>query len=353
MAPLEGERLARAKAVQVAALQRLIETSDDKHRRVFLMEFQFHLRLGIRPIESESIDDLHFALYEEWHLIRTRTPWLFGGGDASSSSSSSKNRKVMCCHFKKSTEQRPLLEAECRRKGLEYTPKTNRFQLAELLLPGLPGHCEKHLPGTTSSRKRRKQQRRPEDDDESRNAVFFRGTLSAKKTTRLLRLRGTWSSVDAGWHDKHESQEGFLFYTHEDPWTTTADDVRFYGYFKLGRERGVPERDLRITFHNDDTKGDEAKVILITGSGDNEFGRFDMTGRVENKRKVFLTRHYTEVYEPSGENQPQPEPSETTKTQLDDDDDDDDKDTNTNTPTKRKRRGSRPPATPPTAQATP
>lgn len=270
MSGLTTSREAELRVVFVDAIEKLIQTTNDAGRKDFLRDFQFHIQQGIRPIESESIDDLHLALYEEWFLIRNRTPWL----------TARKVKGVVCCHFKKSTEQRPLLEAECRRKGIDYTLKTTRFELAALLEPELPGHCENHM--NNSYRKRRQA-------DQAENKVYFRGNLVLKDSRTVL--RGCWSSVNDNWVTKSQNIEGFHFWTHEDPFEET---VRFYGYFKIGADTGVPEKSLFCRLEK--SSSDPTKDFLLSGTGENSFGTFTMTGHVLNS-KVVITRHYTQVFE--------------------------------------------------------
>ena len=50
----------------------------------------------------------------------------------------------MCCQWLKSNANRPVLEDACRAKKLEFTKKTTRFQLAQLLHTELPDFCENH-----------------------------------------------------------------------------------------------------------------------------------------------------------------------------------------------------------------
>ena len=52
--------------------------------------------------------------------------------------------RVLCCQWLKSNANRPVLEDACRAKKLEFTKKTTRFQLAQLLHPELPDFCENH-----------------------------------------------------------------------------------------------------------------------------------------------------------------------------------------------------------------
>mmetsp|Transcript_27022 Transcript_27022/g.82949 ORF Transcript_27022/g.82949 Transcript_27022/m.82949 type:complete len:366 (-) Transcript_27022:554-1651(-) len=252
----------------VETLDALIaKAEDDPLKKEFLREFQLHIRMGIRPIESDSIDDLHFALYEEWLLIRRKTPWMFPDEAA---------RKVFCCHFKKSTEPRTVLEAECRAKGVEV--KGSRFQLAALLEPALPSHCDKH------------KNKRPKDssaDDECDNVVYLRGKLERAGRTST-QLRGTWSTRQVA----DEKDASFHYWSNEDAFGSgTKRFAPFFGYFRVDeRDRGVSEKNLQLAFTPTDGG------YSIEGFGDNKFGAFKMTGSVTND-DLFLARHYVQIFD--------------------------------------------------------
>ena len=265
---------AARKARYVEALEKLILSADSGMRREFLSEFLFHILWGFRPVEGD-LDDLHFALFEEWHLIRTRTSvWM-------PPEKKSKKEKVMCCHYKKSTEDRPLLEAECRRRGVVYTSKTTRFALAALLMPELPGHCSTHM---SQNKKRRS----------DTNRVFLRGRLTTFENG-LLRLRGTWSAQDKDWPSKSTQNEGFNY------WSTVSNTVdadsskRFMGYFKIGTEKGVADKNLKITILPKNTSDDPFQTL--EGSGDNDFGAFTMNGSLSDTGALFIVRQYVTVYD--------------------------------------------------------
>ena len=118
----------------------LESTSNDAYRVRFLEEFRFRLAEGFTSFPT--LDELHYALFEEWALVVRHSPWiaphlaLAGGGGRKGKRGGGggaprrKRDRTVCCHFVKSTETRPLLEAECRKEGIDYTAKTTRLGLA-------------------------------------------------------------------------------------------------------------------------------------------------------------------------------------------------------------------------------
>ena len=118
----------------------LDSTSNDAYRTRFLEEFRFRLAEGFTSFPT--LDELHYALFEEWALVVRHSPWiaphlaLAGGGGRKGKRGGGggaprrKRDRTVCCHFVKSTETRPLLEAECRKEGIDYTAKTTRLGLA-------------------------------------------------------------------------------------------------------------------------------------------------------------------------------------------------------------------------------
>ncbi len=126
--------------------------------RAFLA--QFHNRLKQGWSRFETMGAMQYSLSEEWTLLMRHAPWtprcietkipaFIEEPDEKGKASPSKKRqprgpRVLCCQWLKSNANRPVLEDACRAKKLEFTKKTTRFQLAQLLHPELPDFCENH-----------------------------------------------------------------------------------------------------------------------------------------------------------------------------------------------------------------
>ncbi len=126
--------------------------------RAFLA--QFHNRLSQGWSRFETMGAMQYSLSEEWTLLMRHAPWtprcvetkipaFIEEPDEKGKASPSKKRpprgpRVLCCQWLKSNANRPVLEDACRSKKLEFTKKTTRFQLAQLLHPELPDFCENH-----------------------------------------------------------------------------------------------------------------------------------------------------------------------------------------------------------------
>ena len=81
--------------------------------------------------------------------VETKIPAFIEEPDEKGKASPAKKRqprgpRVLCCQWLKSNANRPVLEDAGRAKKLEFTKKTTRFQLAQLLHPELPDFCENH-----------------------------------------------------------------------------------------------------------------------------------------------------------------------------------------------------------------
>ena len=126
--------------------------------RAFLA--QFHNRLMQGWSRFETMGAMQYSLSEEWTLLMRHAPWtprcvetkipaFIEEPDEKGKASPSKKRpprgpRVLCCQWLKSNANRPVLEDACRAKKLEFTKKTTRLQLAQLLHPELPDFCENH-----------------------------------------------------------------------------------------------------------------------------------------------------------------------------------------------------------------
>ena len=83
-------------------------------------------------------------------LRRDENPRLHRGAPEHGKASPSKKRpprgRAFCVarRLKSPTPNGPVLQDACRAKKLEFTKKTTRFQLAQLLHPELPDFCENH-----------------------------------------------------------------------------------------------------------------------------------------------------------------------------------------------------------------
>lgn len=251
-------------AEQLAALDALLTSkSNDKEYCAFLREYRYRVAGGI--VDFSCVADLHYALYEEWHLIQSKAPWLCPAPQ--------RGCRIICCHYKKSTEQRPLLEAECRRKGIEFTQKTTRFDLAALIEPELPGFCAKHAAHTPSKRRKRR--------SSACGSVFMRGKFERMPP----KLFGLWAldDTDTAWAQAGAEPAHWTF-----EYRAKDDSSSFEGFFKLGTTTIVEKT---LVFRLNNYKGEEDQID-IEGYGTNQFGTFRMRGQ-SRQGNLFLQRDYT------------------------------------------------------------
>lgn len=244
-------------SVQLAALDDLMKSkSSEKEYCSFLTDYRF--RVAGRVVDFASVSDLHYALYEEWHLIQAQAPWLLPH----------RGQRVICCHFKKSTEQRPLLEAECRKNGIEFGPGTTRFGLAALIVPDLPGFCSRHASHMPASRRRK----RPASDEQRQlPSIYMRGKMEEDSS-----MTGWWSIADTNdsWAQAKQDRATFNY--------RLVEGKVFQGYFTQ-EEEAVDETNL--SFDVDPVTSE------IKGHGKNQFGSFRMSGHCR-QGSLYLKRDY-------------------------------------------------------------
>ena len=328
--PLEPQLLRSVDAL-------IASTSNSAARRRFLVEFRFRLEQEL--VSFCTLDDLHYALFEEWALLVRAAPWIAphlalsrtggggggGGGRAAKGGKEKKPRvprrrreKVVCCHFVKSTETRPFLEAECRSTGVAYTPKTTRLGLAGLLHPDLPDFCAHHEAKRPATAKKRKREQEAAatgassggaaaaDADEA--TIHMRGTLhEALGLPPTPTLRGTWSRVDdeRAWAAIDDGPPGDWRFEYKAAKALVAGEpLDFAGFFNVD---GVPIFESRLTLLVHKQGMVDAPTYTVEGAGQNQFGQFTMKGRSGPDGVLRLVRTYVPVA-PLPSRRPHPPP---------------------------------------------
>ena len=190
------------KPALLASLAAMTEASAvDRPRCRFLRDFSHRIEADL--VDFNTLDELHYALYEEWTLCVRAAPWIAphlvvrrpaAHRPAPRRTQKKKRREgPACCHFLKSNENRPVLEAECRSSGLAFTPKHTRLMLAALLLPGAPDFCGRHADRRPANRKKRPAApARPP----APVAIHMRGSIDTAAPGGGVAIAGVWSASD-------------------------------------------------------------------------------------------------------------------------------------------------------------
>ncbi|KAJ1448287.1 hypothetical protein M885DRAFT_623572 [Pelagophyceae sp. CCMP2097] len=272
-------------ARQLAALDSLLRTAEehDVGYQSFLQEFRYHVSASI--LTFLDVDELHYALYEEWHLVKRSAKWVRPAEDHNRRGADGERRRrrpaAVCCCYKKSTLQRPLLEAACRAGGHEFPATATRFALAALLEPQLPEYCETHAGHARPGLRGRKRDRPEPVNDVSE--VFMRGTLVVTHDTATI--AGRWSTDDFGADADDAPDETWPFsYRSFQGIRTDGEKNTFSGFFRVDEETVIFESRLDLEIRASGAAGEgeaPADEFEIQGDGENEFGAFSMRGRAK------------------------------------------------------------------------